>query len=718
MAVRALHPVRLEDGFVSGGFQLVFLGAETGERLWAVMPAFLQQLEERQREDFPAGSVSAEWFAACEPGELSSPLRTGLHVRLRLPETVRAAEADGLCRQEAEKAVAWLKTQNISCDLPAWEGEGTVRLYPAGGDRQFRFFTKERRIGRNGEEPVFYFPQLAAAAPLGLRELESAIERNDARGISLHLLQFPAGFEKQEEKARGALRSLPEEGPWAEAEKGPRWGMALTLWSGSEEDISRFAGETAAVLQQSGIFLTERRPKGFDDGRAAQLVYDPWALLRWYMDQTGVKLSARALSATEEELEPLFRAEKKAANVHRIRPMVPENNGDIRKTAGTIGDEQLKRMADRLDESLSAEQFLATAGQMLARLDALTDREKDLDGKLQRLDALIRMQDTVSARRLKLLETKVTASISEGTRQVLGQLQTNLTGVMEKLAELPATPEGTAQAAETLMTAIPPQVEIRLTPEELKALGIEREEELMGIGLTEEESRLLRIALTLARIGLQQEEENQQYMPFAAPLGCLYEMLVRNSFDPKLTEKDMENRRKEYELRQAADYRPDRRMPPDNRERLELSFYDYISRYRVYDGYYQHVTLDGNRMKDPVEWNIWFACFKCVRAIRNKVNASVGSVSRTELENLYRLMLKPGAASKWSAIEYQLQHPARTSAGGPDMSLQIRHYDDKNHISPFVMRQYIARNGEQSFGESLIRFLLRVRKTTEWQDAG
>ena len=716
MALRTLYPVRLMDGCSSGGFQIVLLEEKDTEQLWRALPEFLLQMERWRKEDFPTGSAAVEWFAAGAPDELAHSVRTGLHVRFRLPENVNAKQIDALCRREAEKAVGWLMARSVHCDLPQADEEGTACLYPSGEDAQLRFFTKERRLGRQEADAVCYFSPLCAMAPIRLREIAAALRESAGRGLSLHILPEMEGCEKQKAKAREALNRLPKQGPWAE-EGSLRWGMALTVWGAGREDAGRLADQVTRILLSSGVFVTARspRPDGFD--RAAQMAHDPWALLDWYMSQIGVRLAAQAVSLSPREMDGVFQfaAESPAAAGDVSFPDAADERLDSR--VREVGDERLNQLAEKLDQRLSTEQFLTVASEMMARLDALMGKENELDDRMGRLDALMGAQEAVYMKRLDALEASVKESVAQGTRLVLDQMRTSLEGVMEKLADLPGTRAGAEAAAESLAAALPPQVDIALTDEEKKALGIEREEDLTAQGMTDGEIRLLRIALTLARMGLKQTDENDQYMPFAAPLGCLYEMMVRNSFDRRITEAELESRRKEYEEKQAAAFRADRRMPPSSKEETELSFYDYISRQRVCEGYFKHVTVNGKKLLDPMEWNIWFSCFKFVRSVRNKVHPGCGTVGRNELETLYRLMLLPGAEHKWNALEYLLSHPVKGTKGGLDGSLLIRHYDERKNLSPRnTMRQYIAQYGAGRFRDSLIHFLLKFRNTAEWQN--
>ena len=721
MALRTLYPVRLADGCSSGGFQIILLQEKDMERLWHALPEFIRQMEAWQKEDFPAGSAAVEWFAAGMPDDLEHRTRTGLHVRFRLPGTFGADLIDALCRREAEKAVPWLLNRGIHCDLPGVDEEGTVWLYPSDENACIRYFVKERRLEKHDEGPVCVFSPFHAAAPIRLREIASILRESGGRGLSLHILPGMKGFEKQKARAMETLNRWSGDGFRAD-EESMRWGTALTVWGADRADADRFADRLLRILRTSGVFLAARSPRPAGYERVLQMVYDPWALFDGYLRQIEIELAAKlaalAVSLSQEEIDGLYQVGESAPAVSEEASSAETEDGQITERVREVGDTQLSLLAEKLKQHLTIDQFLTVAAEMMARLDALMGKENELDSRMERLNAIIGVQKVIFMKRLDALEASVNETTTREADRVLDGMGANLESVMERIAALPDDLAGAFSAANALAAAVPPQMDIGLTEEEMEALGISREEELAEQGMTDEEIRLLRIALTLARMGLKQTEDDFQYMPFTAPLGCLYEMMVRNSFDKRITEADIENRRSEYEERQSSAVYPDRKAPPKTKDETELSFYDYVSRRRVVEGFFKHVTMDGEKLQNPMEWNIWFSCFKFVRGVRNKVHSGCGSVSREELELMVRLLLLPGPEHKWNAINYRYSHPYRRANGTMDGSLNIRHYEDGKTAwnCQQEMKQYLARFGNERFRESLIRFLIRVRNTAEWQE--
>lgn len=713
MALRSLYPVRLLDDHTSGGYQIT-MEKNDMDQLWAILPAFVRQMKDWQQEYYPTGSAAVELFAANVSDGVSSQVRKGIHIRFRLAENADAKAVDAFCRDDAERTVKWLIGHGIQCDVPETDEKGTACLYPKSGESYYRFFTKERRAEKNDEEILFSFSPLTARTAPTMRDLKQAVLNTEGCGLSLHLLPDLSSFEGQKNRAEKALSTHRQLKYSEEQDFTDSWGMVFTIWSPTEKSIKQFTNQITTILQKSGIFLSVKTPRTDGPKHVLQLIYDPWALFSRYMDQIGVRLSLQAVSVSEKERERLFKPIESQIITHATTE-TPGSYSEVEKSIRAVQDDQLNDLADRLEDILTTDQFLAATGEMMTRLDSLIGKENEIGEKLQKLDAIIAAQEAVYLKRMDMLEENVTSNIEQGNDRLLSQMNENLESILQKIAEIPVSEINAAEITEAIAGMMPPQTNLDLTKDELSAFGIQKAEELKNLGMTDEEIRLMRVALALARMGLEQADDIHQYMPFAAPLGCLYEMLVYNSFNGKMMEKDLESRRAEYEQRQTSDFQQERRMPPANKEETELSFFDYISFQRVHEVYYKHVALNHKKMKDAVEWNIWFACFKCVRAIRNKVHSNRGNVSREELENLYRMMVFQGPGYKKKAIQYQISNPSKSTKGNTDTSLLIRHYDGKKH-PPTTLIQYINQHGSESFQLSLIRFLLDLRNTAEWQD--
>ena len=719
MAFRKLYPVRLLDGHTSGGVQIILFQPEDGKRLIHLLSDLLTWTEAWQKELLPAGSIALELSSVCTPQD-EKGMRAGVIFRVRMPRETGAAEIDQVCRELGEKAVKCLTSQRIACDTVLTdELEGIVSMYPANGSAHLRFYTKERRLYQAGGTRRFYFSSLSPLTPLKAEDILRAVSEEPGRGISLHLLPMPSFEAEREQLEKDALKLAAPESDFyrtlLQLRNGARaYSTVLTVWGSSESSANAFSAHVQSILRDSGLFLACQAPRFVGDLQTEQLVHDPWSFHIWCMRQVGVSLAYMALMLTGQEIGKIFpetgteQPDKPQTDSSAVSPDL-----SVDQYAQCLNDAALDRLMEKLKTALPVNEFLAIASDILNRLDTLSEKTEAISGQTEKIDAIMRTQETVYLRRMNALEQSMKETVEQSSQQVLGQLQIGLEKILRNMAELPDATENAKAIASQIEALIPKKLPLVFTEEERNALGIESDDDLAAKGMLPEEIRLLHIALALARLGLSQQEENAVYMPFAAPMGCLYEIMVRNSFDPNLTDHDLENRREEIEKRQQITGRPERRLLPDCKEKTELSFYDYISNARVYEGYFRHVTLEGKKLSDPMAWNTWFACFKCVRAIRNKVHTSCGDVSREELQNLYRLMLCPGAAYKWAAIRYLLDNPSANAGGTQDPSLLIRHYGKG---SPFELQNYITRFGATEVRDSLILFLLRVRAGAQWKE--
>lgn len=720
MAFRKLYPVRLLDGHTSGGVQIILFHSEDAKRLLRLLSELLTWTEACQKELLPVGSIALELSSVCAP-QNANGVRAGVIFRVRMPLETGVAEIDRVCRKLGEKAVKWLTSQGIACDTILTDDlEGIVSMYPANNSAHLHFYTKERRLYQADGKCKFYFSSLSPLEPLKADSILKAVSEEPGRGISLHLLPMPSFEAKREQLEKDALKLAAPESDFHRAllqlrNEARAYSAVLTVWGSSKSSTSAFSDCVQSILRDNGLFLACQAPRSVGNQHIEQLVYDPWAFHLWCVEQVGVSLAYMALMLTGQEIGRIFPGTG-ADQPEKPKPdsssASPEPSVD--QYAQCLNDAALDRLMEKLKTALPVNEFLATASDILNRLDTLSGKAEAISGQTEKINAIMRTQEAVYLRRMDALEQSMKETAEQSSRQILEQFQIGLEKIVRNMAELPDAAENAKAIASQIEALIPKKLPLAFTEEERKALGIESDDDLTAKGMLPEEIRLLHISLALARLGLSQQEENAVYMPFAAPMGCLYEMLVRNSFDPNLTDYDLESRREEIEKRQQITGRPERRPLPDCKEKTELSFYDYISNARVYEGYFRHVTLEGKKLSDPMAWNTWFACFKCVRAIRNKVHTACGDVSREELQNLYRLLLCPGAANKWAAIQYLLNNPSTNAGGTQDPSLLIRHYGKG---SSFELQNYISRFGATEMRDSLILFLLRVRAGAQWNES-
>lgn len=717
-----LHPIRLLDGHTSGGVQLFLPWQKEGSRLLSVLPALLAQTRVWQEAFVPGGMIEVELAAASRPQSVDQPVVCNLLFRVRMPETASVADVDTVCGILGQNAVEWLAAHGVRCDtVLSDDGESVLPLYPREESAHLRCVTKERRVYREQLDVQFYFSPLRPLASLRAADWDRMIQKNVGRGISLHLLPGLADSAERAGLEQTGLRFARPDTDYSRTlsllhNEEQTCTAMLTFWSGSEQDLDAFSFEILRTLNASGAFLTVRKVQA---DACDCLLYDPWALYERYRKALGVKLAYMAFTLTGEETASLFQNGTQTGDApeNQAPPAVPkppeQTDERLKEAIEKIGDALLEQLRKKMDQALPAADFHATAGEMLARLDQLAAQSQRISGQVDQVDSIIHAQEEVYLRRLNETEANIKESLEDSTRQVLAALGENLSQVLARIAELPDTADVARAAMEQMENALPRTMPLALTAEEMQALGAASEEDLARKGMTPEEIRLLKIALSLARMGLQQEGEENEYMPFAAPLGFLYEMMVHNSFDPRLTDCDRANRAEEFKPKQDRPGQEERWAAANNAE-LKLSFYDYVSRYRVFDGYFKHVYIDGKPLADPMEWNIWFSCFKCVRAVRNKVHANRGHVERTELENLYRLMLRPGTDSKWTAIRYQIDHSDLNVKNSNDSSVLIRHYQKQR--DPAEMITYLNGCGGRNMCESLIQFLLRIRSSAVWNE--
>lgn len=719
MALRDLHPVRLADGFTSDGIQLVVLRQEDWQLLLLLAPELLKALRKRRGTLCPGGSIALELAAVSHGGAAGGSLRSGLHLRVRLPRETQAKAVREICRAAGDEAVAWLRDHGVDCDLAVeGEKEGLVNLYPAEG-AHMRCLMKERRMAQLGGRRVFYYAPLRPLTAVAWDRLALAVADRAEAGLSLHLLPETALSRREltalrEQSARdpdisAALTELTE----AEA----FCASVLTVWGRTEAEADALVQAVQGILQAAGIFLAVNKPRSARPTQWAQLVYDPWALYAWHTAQLGVRLASTAFLLTNREIDGLFRGTgPAAAGSPAIEPQSAAATEDILlRCADQIGDRILSELLEKLRPLTDTQARVSGDSGILTRLDALAAQTGAVSGQLERLDAIAQAQQAVYLHRMDVLEASLTETVNNAAAQVTDQLRTGLERVAQDLAELGHTAKDLKKAVGQLEGAVPPGFDLSMTAEELQSLGVGSEAELEKTGLLPQEIRLLRIALALARLGVSQADGD--YMPFGVPLGCLYEMVVHNSLDPKITPCDLKNRKEEYEQRQSSGTYQPRRPLPENPADVELSFYDYISPGRVCEGFFKHVFVDGRQLMDPTEWNIWFCCFKTVRAVRNKVHPQCGKMEKQELTNLYNLMIVPGSEYKWESIRYLANHPSKNTNGLDDQSLKIRHYNEKRYQGTVAdLERYIRQYGARTMQESLLHFLLRLRRSAEWRE--
>ncbi len=719
MALRKLHPVRLMDGFTSGGVQIILFHSEDGNHLLRILPDLLTEIDVWRKDLVPTGEIALELSSVHAP-QAEKGVRTGLVFRIRMPKETAPPTIGRVCDDLGAKAVGWLTAKGLACDTILTDGlEGIVNLYPEEGAGHIRCFTKERRLFLAGSKHIFYFSPLSPLAALKADGIVQAISEGSGRGISLHLL--PALLD-QPERERLENDALKQAGPDSDfhqtilqmRDAARAYSAMLTVWGDTEQDAEALSCRIQGILRDCGLFLACRTPRSIGKFQIEQLVYDPWAYCRWSQDQVGVRFAYMAFLLTQNEILESFQGPD-AARKEKEQAGTAGSSSELSAEQYTrkLDDAVLDRLMEKLKTELPVKELLAAASDVLDRLDALSGKSDEIGSQVEKMDAIFHTQETVYLRRMDVLEKAMKETADQAAKQIFLQFQNSLEQVMNRIAELPSSEENAQAVAGQLEKLLPQSIRAELTKEEYEALGVASDEELAAKGMLPEEIKLLRLALTLARLGLKQEGEDAVYMPFAIPMGCLYEMMLRNSFDRELIDHELENNRRENIRRQKRGDKLKGRPLPESKEKIELSFYDFISTFRVYDGYYQHVTLEGEKMTAPMAWNVWFACFKCVRAVRNKVHAACGSVSREELENLYHLMLCPGAAYKWASIRYLLEHPATKTDGVQDASLLIRHYGEG---SPYELGDYIMRTGGSDMRESLIQFLLRLRTAAEWKE--
>lgn len=234
-----------------------------------------------------------------------------------------------------------------------------------------------------------------------------------------------------------------------------------------------------------------------------------------------------------------------------------------------------------------------------------------------------------------------------------------------------------------------PAFHVHLNQEELQALGVSEEDELLERAMSREQIDMLRTAVTQVRTVLA-DRSLSPVMPYAASLGFFYEMMVRACIEPGLLVQ--ENR---YRAKASGYGKAYTGEPP-------LSHFDFISYTRV-KNYSAQVRLGGKSLS-PLAWNVWFNCMKCMRLMRNKVHTRLGSVEREELECMYRLMLFPGHEHKLNAIRYMIDHPHPRADDGENRNLKILHAES-GHAAKELL-DYIARF-PVFFDESLLSFILR-----------
>ena len=722
MALLNLHPVRLLDGHTSGGTQLFFFRPEDLDRAAALLPELVGQARRWQEELLAAGSLAIELSAAGQNGNAQKGVRAGLLLRVRLPEACAAADVDEVCHRLGAKAVEWLNNRDIPCDTVLTDDrEGIVSLYPAAEPACLFYFTKECRAARTNDGPLHYFSSLRPmAAPWTGKDTLRAVRAGC--GVSLHILPDAPDQAEQDTALKNALARIAPDSPYAEALKEITDGKSscrvlFTVWGDTNRDGEELVLALQKSLRSRGVFLTARSARDVGPDPLSQLVFDPWALYAWYKRQIGIKLDSMAFTLTSQELSRLFPAAEKQEGKEPDASPVPsaaEQEEEIRHCVENIGDEVLSRLLEKLDSVLSGGELLSAASDMLNRLDDLSWQNELLHGQVDKLDAIIRAQEAVYLRRMDAVESNLKETVQTAAQTILSQLRASLEQIMTGIAALPADLNGAVDAANRLEKALPSTFSRALTEQELLALDVKSIDALKEKGMTEEEVRLLTTALALARAGMDQPEAEGTFMPFAVPLGFLYELMVRNSFDKQVTPFDIRNQTAEYEAWVKNNPGRIRKRPPVSKENTDLSFYDYLSYDRVAEGYFRHVFLDGKPLEDAREWNIWFACFKFVRAVRNKVHPVCGPVKKQELVSLYNLMILPGAANKRAAMRCLNGINAQCSR---DPSLVIRYAVEKNGQNRTEeLFKYLSQPNGKSMEESVIQFLLRFRDTAEWKE--
>ena len=117
-------------------------------------------------------------------------------------------------------------------------------------------------------------------------------------------------------------------------------------------------------------------------------------------------------------------------------------------------------------------------------------------------------------------------------------------------------------------------------------------------------------------------------MPFAFPLGALFEYMVRMYYQPTLFENspvkkayiEAEQDKCQSEVREVKAAEFDKITP------------DQINAYKL------HAKVDG-RQHDEHYWRVWLNLFKVIRFSRNKAHVTVGTVEKDELKYIFLLFI-------------------------------------------------------------------------------
>lgn len=567
-------------------------------------------------------------------------LRWGLLLRFAAPAFCRASVLSDAAGRLKGFLCAYLKDAGIKfhdkeddeavlAHFPIWD-RGTADRFYTGS-----FAKKAERIIDAAGRPITWYRELQLDDKKDLLRIFRAMERNTCCGLSFEIHRFP------EEACRAAESRRVQDTActaWlTKITEGKAVTARLMFW-GDEE----FDGAIRSAVQKTIPTLEQKRLQ-YTQELSCYMVYDPWAYVSELIDQTATRtaLGAAKYALTLDEMQRLCELDRKDGQSGATAQIEPAAGTANAPHSAWLQSADQSGMADRV-----AEKVVQELGGMIGQsIQIAKEHGVEIQKQTRMMGQAIQLvKENGEGIRLNTEQMVKNTKAVEAAGEDIRQSRQMLSQIMDSMGELSGKMDKLAELAEVCERIVPAGCEISLTPEELHWLGVEGEEELgLEFGMEAAAVRLMKTALTLARLGMKMDEGNAALMAFSTPLGAFYEYMMRKCFNSRLYQRVLPVPSK----KQGDDAPKPKWNGPD------LGDFDNIIKWCAWphQEYKEHALIDGET-RPELYWLAWLNVMKPVREIRNKVHPDRGEASREELRMLYEVLLKPGMEPKENALKY------------------------------------------------------------------
>lgn len=643
-------PYRLLNAKIGCGVQFVL---ENGAAACGALPALWAQLAAWKRQlSSPWEECSLEAVGTHLSRANGNSLRWGLLLRFIAPEYSNAAILADAVNTVQNWLLQYLRSHwdasavidDVLSGYPMWK-EG------AEEERSISCFLKKAEKINGTSRLLKWYPELVLDRPFPMEKIANSLRRHPGCGLSLEIHALSDAVCREAERIHTTdieceawLRKIAEKK--AVHARFAAWGEPT------------FSAEVASAFHQYAIDLV-RKDMPFTDSLAHYMVFDPWAFDGCVENGTA-RLAPSRYTLTCDEMSHLLVPSDEPAKVDAVVNATEE--------APFVRPVCVPGVCTRVEEG-------CIQGTLLEIRDMVA--QGLANGQMERAHILSTMNQVYTEN--QIAHQQLVESLKE-MQMECARRQQAIEYMVQKQADA-------RELADEFTKLIPQGTMASFTPDELKWLGAKDEMDLQTKHhLNTDLVCLMRTAFSFARTGMRANAENITLMPFAFPIGALFEYLVRLYFQPRLF--DNTPRKKQLTFDESSYQRP-KEIPASEFDRNHVE---------QINAYAKHAKIGGAQYP-PFYWDVWLCMFKAIRFSRNKAHINLGDVEMEELIDLYNVMIKPGVQAKVDILKYAYAHQR----------------DDRRLYLKDTLSNYIKQIQENSnwFHESITCFLLLCR-CAEW----